>query len=1385
MSSVLKNKINAFIEESTKTNDKDKQFLWASKNEEKKAAEKIKKFSNLFNEGNFFAKPKKMSKMDEWKQIQGEHTAQWEAKQKKKAKKAGVEYKPKSYKKARTPKQLAYTQRQKDQAKVNAPILAEKLRIKKEVQAKKKADRETTAYKKYAVKKEKAEKKKVEKEQIKKDKAVKKAELAEQKKAMKAKPKPKAQPKIKTQKSKPKILTHTMPDGSEMEGETHLNDFNDPYSIELNKQKVKLDEQKVKLDKQKVHLNEVKVKLDKQHVELKKKLVVATAKVNKSASNIILKYQLVNWLTGYLDKKGKTAAEIKKIVSMTKAKILDYMANNIPDADYDLLEMRKNTDEVPAVATKSTSESIGKKIEKHTGIPILTDAQASELMNKQDYSHIHEGKGPLGKKAGNSIVKLLKHQKDFINGFFIGNLRSAVVYHSVGTGKTFSAVASISLFHQLYPKSNVIILTPPAVMFNFIDAMIDYGINPQDKRFYFMSYDKFSRDNTIEAKMKDSMIIVDEAHNLRTEIIGDLIPETSTKKNPGFYDLKAIKSGKRPATLINFSIHAKKILLLTATPFINTPYDIENLIAIGSSRPAMDKKYFGEMVSGENNRYDYFKFRISKYDRDFKSGDFPEMRERYIAIPAEVDEYGNEDPKVRALAGKDNSFYSGSRQAGLTDAKIKYCLEIIKQNPTKKFVIFTAYVFNGISKIKAMLNEANTNFGFITGGGTIQKTAKFIDGYNNFYKEDYPESDKIRVLLISKAGAEGVNLLETRGIFVIDGVWNEALYEQIVARAVRYRSHKKLPLNEQYVDVYKLFYCYKFEVPIIKQIDEGKGFDYLKFIEIFNELKIEIAKIRKENALVSQPANSIMREGSSKEIIKIMEGNPDFDAAELKKTKKGSAERQAYIKHNLEFGRKKEKYALDSELEALDGNIPSTDFYLFCLQKIKFSIIEKFIKKLIIIPSVEAAVYHTNNDLFNKVINGTLTDEEIIKNLINGLVGHEKEALRILDGTERKGVTALSKLIEKAKDIKASNKAKVKARIKQEFFTPLHMVKKVIEKSGIHKLNKYEEASVLEGSAGWGNIVRGLLLLGAKKKINIQCDMVEIIPENRESLEELQKEVPSAMQLMKEPNFLLYTPSKRYEYIIMNPPFVLNKRFNKEYIRNVHDYDFLKRAYAMLEVNGVLSFITGMTWKENPEIVKFYKDINADITEMKGVDWTGSDVKKGGEVQKLDVSLIYIKKLLYNAELDNKLLEESLDLFKKPEEAFSKEKDDEPEKKEEVDELPDNYDDEFSAVKGSKKECPVGKLNKYLNTRGETKWSEYKKGLPKEDRNFRNLRDKYKTEYFRYLGTFIEDTKKTCTKAEITEGRKINNSLLNSNTGQQFIDLNNQKLPDNFDDFFL
>jgi hypothetical protein len=74
-------------------------------------------------------------------------------------------------------------------------------------------------------------------------------------------------------------------------------------------------------------------------------------------------------------------------------------------------------------------------------------------------------------------------------------------------------------------------------------------------------------------------------------------------------------------------------------------------------------------------------------------------------------------------------------------------------------------------------------------------------------------------LLISKTGGEGLDLKETRHLFILEPFWNDALMAQVKGRVARFRSHIHLPLDEQKVDIWSLY--------SVKPKGEGESADSL------------------------------------------------------------------------------------------------------------------------------------------------------------------------------------------------------------------------------------------------------------------------------------------------------------------------------------------------------------------------------------------------------------------------------------------------------------------------------------------------------------------------------------------------------------------------------
>jgi hypothetical protein len=73
---------------------------------------------------------------------------------------------------------------------------------------------------------------------------------------------------------------------------------------------------------------------------------------------------------------------------------------------------------------------------------------------------------------------------------------------------------------------------------------------------------------------------------------------------------------------------------------------------------------------------------------------------------------------------------------------------------------------------------------------------KYATNANNTYGEN------VKVILISKAGAEGLDFKNIRQVHILEPWYNMNLIEQIIGRGVRHLSHCQLPFEERNVEIY-------------------------------------------------------------------------------------------------------------------------------------------------------------------------------------------------------------------------------------------------------------------------------------------------------------------------------------------------------------------------------------------------------------------------------------------------------------------------------------------------------------------------------------------------------------------------------------------------------
>ena len=394
-----------------------------------------------------------------------------------------------------------------------------------------------------------------------------------------------------------------------------------------------------------------------------------------------------------------------------------------------------------------------------------------------------------------------------------------LVYHGLGSGKT---ITSISAADALGLPAEAVV--PAALRPNFLKELAK--VKPR-AHFNIKSYEGFAKNPTPHGRL----LIFDEAQRLQDP------------------------SSRRTAAAFATSPAAAKRIGLSGTPIQNRPSDIAPLLNIIAGKrvlpvgqefdkhfvkdvvvkPGLIDRLFRKIQPGIKrtiNKPEEFRKSIRgliDYHPSAAEG-FPSSSTRTIDVPMSDEQAAvykhvvnrvnrsfwnkverNLPPSKKELANL-NAFMSAARQVSNTPAPYQAGMSLsdgyknspkmqkvvsdvvdgLKKNPRFKSVIYSNYISAGVAPVANQLRKLGIPHHVFVGGLSDKTRKLMVDDYNN---------NRVPVLLISGAGAEGLDLKGTRMIQVMEPHWNESRIKQVIGRGIRFGSHEHLPENERHVEV--------------------------------------------------------------------------------------------------------------------------------------------------------------------------------------------------------------------------------------------------------------------------------------------------------------------------------------------------------------------------------------------------------------------------------------------------------------------------------------------------------------------------------------------------------------------------------------------------------
>lgn len=299
------------------------------------------------------------------------------------------------------------------------------------------------------------------------------------------------------------------------------------------------------------------------------------------------------------------------------------------------------------------------------------------------------------------------------------------------------------------------------------------------------------------------------------EYIEDMIDRKNRKRNKG-------KSGKVPSTYKSFTRQACNFTFPVMSSKLtgeNRPRPSAFKLSNNSAQKLLESRKLKEKEVKElkNRSYDQYMAMIDLYMKELNNY-FNNINTKDKMNKKSLEK----DKKVflEKYKGDFDKFWKNYKEKSELLKKFYECsckmttmifLSFLSKGP---LIFYSNYVkMEGLEIIKLYLKF----FGYskFTRGGKGQDHLRYTEFHGSISMEDRKFNKKmfnnkeniygklIKIILISPAGSEGINLLNVRQVHILEPYWNEVRINQLIGRAVRQCSHRDLPMKERYVDVFR------------------------------------------------------------------------------------------------------------------------------------------------------------------------------------------------------------------------------------------------------------------------------------------------------------------------------------------------------------------------------------------------------------------------------------------------------------------------------------------------------------------------------------------------------------------------------------------------------
>lgn len=430
----------------------------------------------------------------------------------------------------------------------------------------------------------------------------------------------------------------------------------------------------------------------------------------------------------------------------------------------------------------------------------------------------------LKNAALRSDVVLAKHQKELLQK--ARGSTGVIANWRPGAGKTPGAIAVAE-----DRGGTTVVVGPAALRNNFRDSVTRFTTPDRHDQYHVYSYEQFAKSpETIIDRHSPKTVIFDEVHRLRNEGNASRAVEKVRHRIPFALGLTGSLVNNHPseiAPIVNLvsgrqvyqdaaDFNRQHIKLVDQRPrsigellLRRDPPKVESVVnpkAVQQRVGPYVHRYMGDENFNKNfPRVVEEQIRVPMSDGQWllyqnilkKNPNFArKVKENLPPSKNDLQNMNAFSLAVRQISNTPESFDLSVTDAVAASPKFKRMIEEqhrLAANDTEfRSVVYSSFLNSGVSPVTKRLNDTGLKATTFQGGMTDKKRGQVVRDYNE---------GRTRVLGISPAGGEGLDLKGVRLLQMTEDHWNPERDTQVTARGIRFKSHAHLPESKREVRV--------------------------------------------------------------------------------------------------------------------------------------------------------------------------------------------------------------------------------------------------------------------------------------------------------------------------------------------------------------------------------------------------------------------------------------------------------------------------------------------------------------------------------------------------------------------------------------------------------